>query len=73
MINVRDVNTGSSALNDKGKFASLPPCNPVTIPREPSGSKSKRRRTPYIVDSKVNESISMAERLNMITDKVIII
>ena len=71
LINVRDVNTGISALIDKREFASLPPCNPMMIPREVSGAKSKRKRTPDNVDLRINKPISMIEKLNMITDKVI--
>ena len=72
MINVWDINTGLSALIDKGEFASLPPCNPVTIPGESSGSKSKKKRNLDHRGMKVDKPISLAERLNMITDKVII-
>ena len=72
LINVRDVNTGISALIDKREFASLPPCNPMMIPREVLGAKSKRKRTPDNTDLRVNDSFSMTEKLNMITDKVII-
>ena len=62
MISVQDVNTGLSALIDKSKFASLPPSNPVMIPRDSSISKSTKKRNTKYRCVKVGSSRSKAKR-----------